>query len=253
MLSRLAFLIGFTAATVTLTAGEPPKPLWTQDFEDRTAGQAPNAWSGIWGKQGDDLLVVSNLRCAGGRNAFLLDRTGDNTEMWGVSTPFPDVKSGWAHFSFAFLVQGAGHDARFGFELREAHPSSRRVVALSFGASKVRAIPMSELGGYMDSESVRLGGFEKDAWHRLDLWLPASGSTDRRGAAQLLRRVGDDPWEPVDAAQPLPLFPPSGTNAYGLFMLVANPGARGYKLFLDDLQVTPEPALPEPQVPAGKP
>ena len=242
MLLRTIFSALFGAV---LFAAAGDKPLWSQGFEDRVAGQPPVGWGVKWGDQGDDLVIVSNLRAASGSRSLLFDRTGDNTAMWGTATGFPSVKSGWAHLSCAFLVQGAGHDARFGFEIREAAPAQRRVAALRFGGSKVGVIPMSESGGYLDKESVTLGTFAKDVWYRLDLWLPAAGSSDRRGAAQLLRYAGAGSWEPLGAPWALPLVAPAATSGYGQLMYVATPGARGYRLFLDDLQLTAATALPE--------
>jgi hypothetical protein len=236
------FLLLTCLAVVLASAGEP---LWRQDFEDRTPGREPGGWGGKWGDQGDDLLIVSNLRALSGKQALLLDRTGDNTAMWGVMTGFPDHREGWVRLSFAFLVQGAGHDARFGFEIREGVPSQRRVAGLGFGGSAVKATPMSESGGYLSSETVRVGAFEKDVWHRLDLWMPASGNPDRRGAVQLSRYCGNGQWEPVRPPQAFPVVAPPEGRGLGQLMFVSTPGARGYRLFLDDLQLHAVPAPPE--------
>lgn len=236
-----AFLLLCLAALLA-PAGEP---LWRQDFEDRTPGREPGGWGGKWGQQEDDLLIVSNLRAVSGKQALLLDRTGDSTAMWGVTTGFPDLREGWLRLSFAFLVQGAGHDARFGFEIREGVPAQRRVAGLSFGGSAVKVTPMSESGGHQTAQSVRLGAFEKDAWYRLDLWLPASGNPDRRGAAQLSRYLGDGNWEAAHPPRALPVVAPPEGRGYGQLMFVATPGARGYRLFLDDLQLNAVAAPPE--------
>jgi hypothetical protein len=242
---KLWIRLGMAAMCLAILVGAGEKVSWSQGFEDRVAGSEPGGWGGKWGTQGDDQLIVSNLRAVSGQKSLLLDRTGGNTAMWGVSKGLPDVKEGWLHLSFAFLVQGAGHDARFGFEIREGVPSQRKVAGLRFGGSRVEAIPMSESGGYLSSDRVRLGGFAKGVWHRVDLWLPASGSSDRHGAAQLFQYRGDGKWEPVTLAQPLPVLAPPDGRHYGQLMFVASPGARGYRLFVDDLRVESAPALPE--------
>jgi hypothetical protein len=231
-----------------LLAGAGEVLPWRQDFEDRVAGSEPGGWGGKWGTQGDDLLIVSNVRALSGEKALLVDRTGDNVAMWGVSKGLPDVTEGWLRLSFCFLVQGAGHDARFGFEIREGAPSQRRVAGLSFGGSKLEAKPMSESGGYMKEGQARLGRFEKDVWYRVDLWMPASGSADRRGAVQLARYLGKGEWEAVGKPQPLSVVAPPTGRRYGQLMFVASPGARGYRLFLDDIAVEQAelPTVPEP-------
>lgn len=242
MLFRTILLVLFGTVLISV-AGD--RPLWSQGYEDRVAGQPPVGWGRQWGNLGDDLVIVSNLRAVSGDKALLIDRTGDNTAMWGLVTDFPGVKEGWVRLSCAFLIQGAGFDARFGFEIREAVPAQRKVAGLRFGGSKLSVIPMSEVGAYLDKESVPLGRFEKDVWYRVDLWLPAVGSSDRRGAAQMLRYCGEGKWEPLGPAHAVPVFAPPATSGYGQLMFVATPGARGYRLFLDDLQATAEAALPK--------
>lgn len=233
-------------ATVGVWGAEPaPRPApWAQDFEDRVPGQAPADWGATWGTPGDDLLLVSNLRAVGGRQALLLDRTGTNTEMWGIATTLPDTREGWLHVSFAFLVQGAGNDARFGFEIRERLPSGRRVVGLGFAASKVAVTPMSEAGAYLADQKVTLGAFEKDVWYRLELWLPAAGGPERRLPVSLSRYRGEGAWEEAGALIQVPAVAPAGNASYGQFMLVMTPGARGYRLFLDALQAEGVPTAP---------
>jgi hypothetical protein len=137
--------LGMLALCLALLVGADDKVTWTQDFEDRVAGSEPGGWGGKWGTQDDDLLIVSNVRSVSGEKALLLDRTGGNTAMWGVSKSFPDVKEGWIRLSFAFLVEGAGHDARFGFEIREGVPSQRKVAGLRFGGSRVEVIRQGRL------------------------------------------------------------------------------------------------------------
>lgn len=223
-----------------------------QDFEERVPGQSPAGWGGTWGTPGDDLFVISNLRAVSGRQALLLDRTGGNTEMWGIAAVFPDAREGWLRVSFAFLVQGAGNDARFGFEIRERLPSGRRVVALGFGASKVRLTPMSETGAYRSDQSATLGGFDKDVWHRIELWLPTRGTGARRALARLSRYRGEGTWEEVGPPAEVSGVPPGDGAAYGQFMLVLTPGARGYRLFLDDLQVGTAAEVPAPSPAPGQ-
>ncbi len=238
-------LVLLTVLAATAPAAETP--LWAQDFEERLPGQAPAGWGGVWGTPGDDLLVISNLRALRGRQALLLDRTGSNTEMWGTAVVFPDAKEGWLRLSFAFLVQGAGNDARFGFEIRETLPSGRRVTGLGFAASRVQITPMSEAGAYLPQQSVSLGGFEKDVWHRVELWLPTPGGGEPRVLGQLSRYVGKGSWDAAGTLVEVPGTPPANTAHYGQFMLVLAPGARGYKLFLDDLQAAAVATVPPPQ------
>ncbi len=241
MLFRSILLVLFGTVLISVAAD---KPLWSQGFENRVAGQPPVGWGTQWGTIGDDLVIVSNLRAVSGDKALLIDRTGDNTAMWGMATGFPGVKEGWVRLSCAFLIQGAGFDARFGFEIREAFPAQRKIAGLRFGGSRLSVIPMSEVGAYLDKQGVPLGRFDKDVWYRVDLWLPAVGSSDRRGAAQMLRYQGNGQWEPLGPAQPVPVVAPAATSGYGQLMYVATPGARGYRLFLDDVQTTAEATLP---------
>jgi hypothetical protein len=238
-------VLALLAAGALAAAPADEGVLWSQGFEDRLPGQAPAGWGGTWGKSGDDLLIVSNLRAVGGRQALLLDRTGGNTEMWGVAAVFPDTEVGWLRFSFAFLVQGAGNDARFSFEIRERLPSGRRVAGLGFAASRVQITPMSAAGTYMDPQRASLGAFEKDAWHRVELWLPTSGAAERRVLARLSRYAGQGAWEAAGGVVQVPGTPPAAGASYGQFMLVMAPGARGYKLFLDDLQAAAVTVAPE--------
>lgn len=235
--SLLIVVIGFSAwvSMARETGG------WKQDFEDRVPGQSPLAWSVEWGTRGEDLLLVSNLRACGGTHALLLDRTGPTSDMWGIATCFPNHTEGWQCLSFAFLVQGAGHDARFGFEIRTRLPSGRRICALGFSGSKLKLTPMSEMGNHRGRESVELGRFEKDVWGQVEVWLPALTGAEPIIRARLSRMTGDGAWEPAGPVAEIPAFPPTGDAVYGQLMLVTSPGARGYRLFIDDLQTTSSP------------
>ena len=193
---------------------------WHQDFEDQLPGQSPRGWSVAWGDPGDDLLLVSNLRALTGAHSLLLDRqSGEQSPMAGYSTRFANAPNRWVAFAVGLLIQGKADSVRFGLELRGANPGDR-VLAVGIDGRKV------SLTAVAAKESVALGEYEEDGWHRLRLWLPTAGGGQKEAMARL------DSRQPGQLCRVPCQAPPSG---WGTFMPVTYPGKRGYLLFLDDL------------------
>ncbi|MCY3021332.1 MAG: hypothetical protein NTW87_20145 [Planctomycetota bacterium] len=209
-----------------------------QDFESQTPGESPKDWYSSWGKHGDDLLIVSNLQAAGGKQSLLLDRTGQLIEFGGWTTAFPGASEGWLQLSIAFRVEGAGSAAQFGIEIRAAvSDAGRRVLGLSFGECAVKTIPMNEAGTNASDKEAKpevVGTFDRDVWYRIDVLLPSRSVGPAQGQVTLQRRKSPDGWEQVGTPVRCKIFPPAA--GYGPLMLVPAPDSRGYKLFLDDIR-----------------
>jgi len=151
---------------------------WKQDFEDRLPGQTPRGWSTAWGTPGDDLLLTSNLRAAGGARSLLLDRqTGEQATMAGYSTRLPNVVERWMTVSVRFLIQGKADSVRFGLELRGANPGDR-LVAVGIDGRRVT------LATADNKTHAALGEYVEDGWHLLRLWLPTAGGGQAEALAQ---------------------------------------------------------------------
>ena len=214
-------------ACVPLRAGAQA-PLWQQDFEQQTPGGRPAGWAYGWGSPGDDLLVISNMRAASGRQSLLLDRMGENEAHSGCFTRLPEVTAGWAVLSWCFLVQGQGHDAAFGIEIREASLKTR-VVSIGVGDRRVRLTDANY------GNAVGLGQYEGDQWYRVTLWLPTQDGAQKQAWGELEGRDEEGLWKLVGPRQAVPWA--GGAPQYGAPMVDTTPGKRNYLLFLDDLRL----------------
>jgi len=217
----------FSTLILLLAAAAGAEELLHQGFEDRVPGETPSGWRHAWGNKADDLLIVSNVQSAAGRQALLLDR-GENTAQWGAQTALPAIDRGWLALSFAFRVEGKGDRAHFGIELRNG---TKRALALSFRFSRLTVVtklpkaPAKWKGG-------SLGAYRENQWYRVRLWLPGRSLPTAIARAQLERatRAG---WEAAGPAVPVACDLARRPNP--LLMLCLAPGRTGFRLYLDEL------------------
>jgi hypothetical protein len=230
----LVLLAGLLPACVTLPApAASGGAVWGHDFEGQLPGTVPKGWQPAWGVRGDDLLVVSNLRAVSGSRSLLLDRwSGTEATHWGAHAQMPAVRDGWAVLSWAFLVQGAGSDAWFGFEIQGSVPNERIVNVGVFDG-----IVQFQSGDWKRREL--LGRYEEDTWYRVVLRLPTPGGRQTSARGRLLRRDRDGSWLPVGEEIEMPASPPR--ERLHSFRLITSPGKRGYLLFLDDVRLERAP------------
>ena len=215
-----------TLILLLATAAGAEEPLH-QHFEDRVPGERPSGWRHAWGDKADDLLIVSNLQSAAGRQALLLDRA-ENTAQWGAQTGLPTIDHGWLALSFAFRVEGKGDRAHFGIELRNG---TTRALAMSFRFSHLTVVtklpkaPKEWKGG-------SLGSYRESKWYRVRLWLPSRSLPQAIARAQLESATATN-WEAVDPA--VPVACELAQRPSPLLMLCLSPGRTGFRLYLDEL------------------
>lgn len=217
------------------------EPLWQQDFEQQIPGERPAKWAYGWGNPGDDLLVISNMRSVSGRQSLLLDRMGENEAHSGCFTRLPEVTSGWAVLSWCFLVEGRGHDACFGVEVRESSLKTR-VVAVGVSDRRVRLTDANY------GNAVLLGTYQEAAWYRIRLWLPTAAGHQKQAWGQLEARNEEGTWELCAPRQAVP-WTGAGPQ-YGAPMVDTTQGKRGYRLYLDDFRIEVVPLGAEGVPPA---
>jgi hypothetical protein len=225
----LILLAGALLAGPAAPAPAAGPALWGQDFEGQLPGMTPRGWTPAWGVRGDDQLVVSNLRALSGSRSLLLDRwSGTEATMWGAHTETADVRDGWAVLSWAILVQGAGQDAWFAFDVRGSVPNERianvgvfdGMVRLNSADWKTRQV---------------IGKYDEDTWYRIVLRLPTRGGRQKSAHCRLLRRALDGEWVPVGEEVEVPAVPPRERLRH--FMVITHPEKRGFLLFVDDVRL----------------
>jgi len=225
LLLAAALLVGAAAPAPAATGGA----IWRQGFEAQVPGMTPKGWRPAWGVRGDDQLVVSNLRALSGSRSLLFDRrSGTGDRQWGMHTTIPGVRDGWAVLSWAFLVQGAGNDAWFSFDVRGSIPNER-VVNVGVHDGIVQLISADW------KTRELLGKHEEDGWYRVVLWLPTPGGRQKSVHGALQRRDRDGEWVAVGEEKEVGASAPR--ERLHSFMLISQPEKRGFLLFLDDIQV----------------
>ncbi len=202
-----------------------------QDFEDQVPGSLPRGWGKAWGKQEEDLFMVSSEKAFSGSRSMVVDRLSpESTKMWGLSRTFPDFKSGIIKLSFHFLVIGPGNRACFSFELRGAAANTDRLAALLFKDRKI--IPRSYAKSVKRRDRSILGRYASGQWYRISLSFPATPADGDKLIAELT------PLKPFGKTAVLKLPMKFPQRKYGILMLNTSPGKNGYKLFIDDFTVT---------------
>ena len=231
------FLLTLLGSLAVAAAAEPrtaPNALpWLQNFEQQLPGEAPAGWSYRWGQAGDDLVSISNIEAADGRQSLLLDRTvGEKAPMSGYGTAIPDIRDGTLVLTIHLFYTGPGNNAHFSLLLRDRKSPHTIVAALQAG-DQALAFTGSAYRG-----KSGLGTFREKCWYRVRLWLPASGgraTTTATGRAALWEMTGPDTFTPVgNEVQLATITPPDG---YGILELVTAPNKRDFRLYLDALSV----------------
>ncbi len=224
---------------------EPPAgdaPVWRQDFESALPGQLPRGWSRHWGQAGDDLMLVTNLHAAQGKQCLLIDRsTGTNPEMWGGATEFPDPPGAWRELSFCFMIEGRGDDARFGIDLRGRRTNTERILSWGFGANRVSLSACKPPAG-ADKVKSPSAEYRPGVWYRVRVWLSAAKPAKGEAWAMLEEREGADGWRTVYPPVCLPITPPR--QEWGILMVNVGPQHRGLNVYLDAVLVRPAAGPP---------
>ena len=224
-LTALGCLAPARAAPATVTAS----PALAQNFDEQIPGDVPTSWARLWGNQGDDQFVVSNMKSVSGKHSLLLDRqTGTNTEMWGFGRPLPAMDDGWYVMRFDFCVDGAGSDVRLGFELRAQGGAPERACALSLDGLALN------LQSSDSKHAVQVGQIVAGTWYRVTLWTPTSKGNQSTAYATLERFHGAT-WKPEGTVQSVPAVAPKG--GYGYLEVNTAPEKRGFDTYVDDVLV----------------
>jgi len=206
------------------------KPLVSQSFDGQIPGDFPDGWHKFWGDQGDDLVAVSNIHSASGKNSLMLDReTGANMAQWGFGRAFPDIKSGWCVISFAFLVDGAGSNTAIGIEIRPAGGPFERCLSAGIGRLKV------DINSPDWSHKTEVGSYEPGKWQRLTLWTPTREDKQTAAYAVLETQDRSGEWKISGPAATVPARP--FDKEYGYLLVNVAPNTRGFKLYIDDVTV----------------
>ncbi len=227
-LSALAF-----ASSLPLWGGDLDLGRWSQDFESRLPGEAPQGWRVLWGSMPPcDSIAVSNMESLSGRRSMLLERVHSETDVtqYGfscVTSALP--KSGEALLSIPFKVYGSGSEASFSIEIREPGGQGR-IVNLYFNNGDVGA------KGKGEKRSGNIGPIRFGVWQRVLLSIP-TGPDVKDISALLESRQPDGSWlqeKPVDSVTPLRRV----EGGKGLcIMLCAGIGKGPYKVYFDALSL----------------
>ena len=204
-------------------------PTLTQNFDEQIPGDVPTSWARLWGSQGDDHFIVSNMKSVSGKHSLLLDRqTGTNTEAWGFGRPLPAIADGWYVTQFDFCVDGAGSDVRLGFELRAQGGTPERACALSLNGLTLY------LQSFDCKHTARVGQIVAGAWYRVTLWAPTpKGNQDTAYAT--LESFHGTTWKPEGTVQSVPAAAPKG--GYGYLEVSTDPDKKGFEVYVDDVTV----------------
>ncbi len=201
-----------------------------QDFENQISGSVPTGWSRAWGNQGDDLFRVSSEYAVSGQQSMLFDRlSGENKAQWGLCTRFPHITAGTYKLSFNFMVFGPGNQASFTFEFRN-RDGREKIFRITFKDRNIL------LGSYAPlprkKQTELLGRYEPAKWYNMTLKFPANSGAGKYVEATLLPLESPEHTKTV---KHLINFP---KGKFGMLMLCIGPNKRGYRLFIDDFQVS---------------
>jgi hypothetical protein len=217
-------LVAVMAPAVADTA-----PALSQKFDDQIPGDAPAGWVKLWGDQGDDQIMVSNVQTVSGNCSLMLDRqNGTNVKMWGFGRPLPALQDGWYVTRFDFLVQGSGSDIAVGFEMRAQGGGNERMCEVALNGMNVN------LSNPDWTHTMALGQIVAGSWYRLTLWTPTSNGKQTMAYATMENRPAAV-WKVMGPAQSVPSAAPKG--GYGFLEINTIPDKRGFELFIDDLEV----------------
>mgnify|MGYP001613232172 CR=1 FL=1 len=233
----LATLLLFSAV-ITVKANDT---VW--GFEDQTAGEVPRGWSRMWGKQGDDLVLISNIKAADGKNSMLIDR-GSHTAQWGAGAKLPDFDSGWLRVAFWFLVDGDadGPRARFGLLIRNQFSPSTVDTALRVGfhAGRIRFYSRRGCAGQKN--------YRRDHWYRVTLWWPAAAGDETKGDAWVcMQRLAQGGAEPVgEPLRVVDCIPARKGRQAAVLQLTTYPGKahNNFKVYFDEFEIRQVDELP---------
>ena len=229
-------LLGPLGLPSRAAADAPAAPALLQNFDDQVAGDVPTSWIKLWGEQGDDQFTISNLKSVSGKNCLLLDKqSSTNTKMWGFGRPLPAMEEGWYMTSLDFAVEGAGNDISVWIELRARGGTNERVCVLGIAG---QTVTMSSPDW---THSVVLGPLAPGTWNRVTLWTPTTHGGQASAFGLLENRVSDA-WKAVGSKQSVPSAAPKG--GYGFLEFNTTPDKRGYKLYVDDVQVSQAANVP---------
>lgn len=197
-----------------------------QDYEDQLPGEWPQGWKRLWGDSTEDILTLSNMKSVTGNQSLIFDRLSQ--KMFGLSCELPRLAPGTAaELSWFFLIEGAGYNASFSFEIRQGNQRDHPLGHVSFGSRNISLFPAKR--GRKSKESM--GKYAEGVWHRVVLSFPADTTEPLRGQVYAQQPSGE--WAltgsgEVEAAEPrnVPIF----------FSLTPPPNFTGYSLYLDALR-----------------
>ncbi len=226
-----------TSSTPLYAQTQTGRVLYQQNFDDQIPGDIPKNWRYAWGTQGDDMFLISNERSVTGHNSLVLDRlTGENESNWGFGIKMPAVQNGWTVVSFCLLIQGAGTDAVFTTEIRDAQSSAEETVNIGFNKKKAL---LSVKGA---RKPVTIGQLPTDAWVRLTIWLPTPGGKQTQVWAQMEKQI-EGKWQL--AGKPVTLSGKVSDQPYETLRFSTWPNKRDYRAFVDDFTVSASATAPQ--------
>ncbi len=218
---------------------------WQVDFDGQIPGQWPEKWRVDWGEKREDIFMIDNTSRLSGENSLLIDRaTGkDFTHLKLIRTDLPDLDQGWACFSFAFRIEGPASRSEISFEIGDAHPRqvAKVVVGLRGWGPTVHLYPNC-LPTWSDNwNGLReLGHYQTGRWNRVTLFLPTQGGGQKLGYGRLEVRQANGEWELVGREQI-----PCQARHYRQAIIYIPAKNDGFRLWVDDLRLTPAEPQPE--------
>jgi hypothetical protein len=179
-------------------------PLLHLDFDDAIPGMNPRGWSKVWGEQGDDRMIISNINALGGEgNSLLFERfEGGPRAHWGSGTRIPTWSSPWLELSQAFRWEGPATRASWAFEIM----GNRQQRLYEIGVGSVKGSRLVRIATRTSkSKAVPLGKTEAGVWYRVRLLLP-NPAGDARHVKAVLERFDEEHamWLAVGGVQTAP-------------------------------------------------
>lgn len=159
-------------------------------FDDAIPGMSPQGWTRVWGEQGEDRMILSNIDALGGEgNSLLFERfEGGPRAHWGSGTRIPAWSSPWLELSLAFRWEGPATRAHWMFEIL----SSRQQRLYDIGVGSVKGSRQVRIATRTSRDkAVPLGKTEAGVWYRVRVLLPHPAS-DARHVKAVLERFDEE-------------------------------------------------------------
>lgn len=207
------------------------------NFDDQVAGMDCVNLKHSWGTQGDNLMIIDNLKTytyLG--NAMLMERPeGYKAGGWGAGLDLPQKQYDWLQVQIAFLFDGSATKATCSLELREH--AAKQLYYASLGSNRGKD-PITLIDGGTGWRTTSVNSFDRKVWNRVTWLVPSTTASDLTMYLRLETwNATEKTWQQVGqvgSRQAAKVEKP-----FDLFRINFPSGEEAIKLRFDDLKIQP--------------